>query len=58
MLAPAAAKARDAGAADQRGDPQGLDRQAEALVAAGAAVHTSNAGAARRAAELAGGKAA
>jgi FdrA protein len=60
VLAPAAAKARDAGVAvvaalvGTAGDPQGLDRQAEALVAAGAAVHTSNAGAARRAAELAG----
>jgi FdrA protein len=64
VLAPAAAKARDAGVAvvvalvGSAGDPQGLDRQAEALVAAGAAVHASNAGAARRAAALAGGVAA
>ena len=60
VLAPAAAKARGAGVAvvaalvGSAGDPQGLDRQAEALVAAGAAVDTSNAGAAGRAAELAG----
>jgi len=33
-------------------DPQGLARQREALVAAGAEVHLSNAGAARRAVEL------
>ncbi|WP_148572671.1 FdrA family protein [Nocardioides caldifontis] len=38
-------------------DPQGLDRQAEALAGAGAEVHLSNAAAARRAAELAGGAA-
>lgn len=35
-------------------DPQGLTRQAEALRAAGAEVHVSNAAAARRVAELAG----
>ena len=34
------------------GDPQGLDRQAEALCAAGASVHLSNAAAARKAVEL------
>ncbi len=34
------------------GDPQGLERQAQALVAAGASVHRSNAHAARKAAEL------
>lgn len=34
------------------GDPQGRDRQVEALVAAGAEVHLSNAGATRRALEL------
>jgi FdrA protein len=36
------------------GDPQGLDRQVAALVAAGAEVHLSNAGATRRALELLG----
>jgi FdrA protein len=36
-------------------DPQGLDRQARALAEAGAEVHLSNAGAARRAVELVGG---
>jgi FdrA protein len=36
-------------------DPQGLDRQVDALVAAGAEVHLSNAGATRRALELLGG---
>jgi FdrA protein len=36
------------------GDPQGLDRQAAALVAAGAEVHLSNAGATRRALDLLG----
>jgi FdrA protein len=36
-------------------DPQGLDRQVHALVAAGAEVHLSNAGATRRALELLGG---
>lgn len=39
------------------GDPQGLERQVAALVAAGAEVHLSNAGATRRAVELAGGAA-
>jgi FdrA protein len=34
------------------GDPQGLERQAEALVAAGASVHLSNADATRKAVEL------
>ncbi|WP_151083039.1 FdrA family protein [Nocardioides cynanchi] len=36
-------------------DPQGLDRQVDALVAAGAEVHLSNAGATRRAIALLGG---
>ena len=36
------------------GDPQGRDRQVAALVAAGAEVHLSNAGATRRALELLG----
>ena len=36
-------------------DPQGLDRQVDALVAAGAEVHLSNAGATRRALEILGG---
>jgi FdrA protein len=36
-------------------DPQDLERQVDALVAAGAEVHLSNAGAARRAVELASG---
>jgi FdrA protein len=35
-------------------DPQGLGRQVDALVAAGAEVHLSNAGATRRALELLG----
>jgi FdrA protein len=39
-----------------RGDPQGFDRQAEALHDAGASVYLSNAAAARRAAALAGGR--
>ena len=38
-------------------DPQGRDRQVASLVEAGAEVHVSNAGAARRAAEIAGGAA-
>ena len=38
-----------------RHDPQGLDRQVDALVAAGAEVHLSNAGATRRALEILGG---
>ena len=33
-------------------DPQGLDRQVDALVAAGAEVHLSNAAATRRAIDL------
>jgi FdrA protein len=37
------------------GDPQGRERQADALVAAGASVHLSNAAAARKAIELLGG---
>jgi FdrA protein len=41
-----------------RGDPQGLDRTAQALARAGASVHASNAAAAREAAALAGGAAA
>lgn len=60
-LAPALAQARATAAAQGRdlrivvslcgsaGDPQGLDRQAEALAAAGAAVYASNAAAARAA---------
>ncbi len=36
-------------------DPQGLDRQVDALVTAGAEVHLSNAGATRRALEILGG---
>jgi FdrA protein len=64
-LAPARADAvRTAAAADGRslavvvslcgseGDPQGLARQGEALAAAGAVVHRSNADAARAAAAL------
>ncbi|HSK23613.1 MAG TPA: hypothetical protein VK906_10575 [Egicoccus sp.] len=39
------------------GDPQGRDRQVEALVAAGASVHLSNAAAARKAVLLLGGDA-
>jgi FdrA protein len=39
-------------------DPQGLQRQAEALVAAGAAVYASNAQATRHAVRLALGEAA
>ena len=38
-------------------DPQGLDRQVEALANAGAEVHLSNAGATRRALEILGGSA-
>ena len=37
------------------GDPQDRDRQVRALAGAGAEVHLSNAGAARRALHLAGG---
>ncbi|HSK28104.1 MAG TPA: hypothetical protein VK894_14430 [Jiangellales bacterium] len=63
-LAPAVVAARERAARDGRevavvvslvgtaGDPQGLERQAGALVAAGASVHLSNAAAAREAAEL------
>jgi FdrA protein len=36
-------------------DPQDLDRQVRVLAEAGAEVHLSNAGAARRAVELLGG---
>ncbi|WP_308169855.1 DUF1116 domain-containing protein [Acrocarpospora catenulata] len=59
-LAPALAAARTRGAAvvvalvGTEGDPQGLHAQASRLSAAGAAVFTSNAAAARYAAELAG----
>ncbi len=59
-LVPAVAAARERGVAvvvsltGTAGDPQGLDRQAEALRAAGAAVFLSNAGAARFAADLVG----
>jgi FdrA protein len=58
VLAPALAAARDEGVATvvalvgTVGDPQGLDRQARALVAAGASVHRSNARAAEQAAAL------
>ncbi len=58
-LAPALTAARAAGAATvavligTAGDPQGLDRQARALVDAGAIVHRSNARAAEEAAALA-----
>ncbi len=58
-LAPALTAARAAGAAvvavliGTAGDPQGLDRQARALVDAGAIVHRSNARAAEQAAALA-----
>jgi FdrA protein len=61
VLAPAIAGARDAGAAvvvalvGAAGDPQGLDRQALALTAAGAAVHRSVARAAALASALAAG---
>jgi FdrA protein len=40
-----------------RHDPQGLDRQVDALATAGAEVHLSNAGATRRALEILGGAA-
>jgi CoA-ligase len=59
VLAPALATAVDAGVptvatlVGAAGDPQGLDRQAAALVAAGASVHRSNARAAEHAATLA-----
>jgi len=59
VLAPALTAARSAGAATVAvligtdGDPQGLDRQARALVDAGAIVHRSNARAAEEAATLA-----
>jgi FdrA protein len=58
VLAPAIDAARRAGTAvvvalvGTAGDPQGLERQAGALVAAGATVHRSNAAAAQRAAAL------
>jgi FdrA protein len=61
VLAPALTAARAAGAATVAvligtdGDPQGLDRQARALVDAGAIVHRSNARAADEAAALATG---
>ena len=61
VLAPAVVAARDAGIGvvvvliGTDGDPQGLDRQARALVGAGATVHRSNARAAEHAAELAAG---
>jgi FdrA protein len=66
-LAPAVEAAHAVAAADGRdlavvislvgtvGDPQGLDRQAETLQAAGASIHLSNAAAARKAVELVGG---
>ena len=63
VLAPALAAARGAAVATvvtlvgTAGDPQGLDRQAGALVAAGALVHRSNARAAETAATLATGAA-
>ncbi|MEX2503243.1 MAG: hypothetical protein WD378_00235 [Egicoccus sp.] len=60
MLAPAIAEAIAAGddlavvvsLCGTAGDPQGRDRQVDALVAAGASVHLSNAAAARKAVEL------
>jgi FdrA protein len=58
VLAPALGAASNAGVATvvalvgTAGDPQGLDRQAQALVAAGASVHRSNARAAEQAAAL------
>jgi FdrA protein len=58
VLAPAIAAATRSGAAavvtlvGTAGDPQGLERQAKALVEAGASVHRSNAVAARVAADL------
>ena len=58
VLAPAVDAARHAGVAvvvalvGTAGDPQGLEHQAGTLVAAGAAVHRSNAHAAQRAAAL------
>ncbi|HKA84938.1 MAG TPA: hypothetical protein VKD21_13795 [Acidimicrobiales bacterium] len=61
VLAPALADATATGAAavavlvGTHGDPQGLDRQAHALVGAGAIVHRSNAHAAAEAAALATG---
>jgi FdrA protein len=61
VLAPAVVAACDAGIGvvvaliGTDGDPQGLDRQARALVGAGATVHRSNARAAEHAAELAAG---
>ncbi|MGH9216360.1 MAG: hypothetical protein ACRDZS_08900, partial [Acidimicrobiales bacterium] len=61
VLAPALTAARAAGAATVAvlvgtdGDPQGLDRQARALVDAGAIVHRSNASAAEEAAALTSG---
>ncbi|MEZ5091622.1 hypothetical protein [Nocardioides sp.] len=61
-LAPAIAAAREGrslpvvvACVGTAGDPQGLTRQAEALAAAGAEVHLSNAAAARRAVALARG---
>jgi len=66
-FAPALRRARDVAAADGRdlavvvalvgsaGDPQGRDATAQALVAAGASVHLSNAAAARVAVELVAG---
>jgi FdrA protein len=63
-LAPAIRAAHERAAADGRevavvvslvgtsGDPQGVERQAAALVTAGASVHLSNAAAARKAVEL------
>jgi FdrA protein len=61
VLAAALAAARTAGVATvvtlvgTAGDPQGLDRQAQALVAAGASVHRSNARAAEHAAAMVAG---
>jgi FdrA protein len=58
VLGPALAAAREAGVATvvslvgTAGDPQGLDRQARALVDAGAIVHRSVAAAATEAASL------
>jgi FdrA protein len=62
LLAPAVAKACGNGVAVVVScvgtdlDPQGLDRQAQALADAGAEVHLSNARATRRALEILGGR--
>jgi len=58
LLAPAIAAVRQPVVVTVVGtaaDPQGLDRQVQALADAGAEVHLSNAAATRRAVELLGG---